>query len=82
MTPTSFAESNRALGRPRDMTEEQCEPLSVYVGVRSDELPVVISCWKLTPEELEEINRTGRVWLHVIGRSMPPVILQVETPFK
>jgi hypothetical protein len=49
--------------------------------VTSDEMPVVISCWKVTQEELEEIQRTGRVWLMVYGVTMPPVVLCGVRPF-
>lgn len=31
------------------------------------------SCWRLTQEELEEVNRTGVVWLRIMGHAMPPV---------
>lgn len=77
MIATSFDESNHVLGRPPSMTDEQCDPLSVFMG--ND---VVISCWKLTKEELEMINKTGRVWLWVMGDTMPPVALSVASPFR
>lgn len=35
--------------------------------------PQVISCWRLTPEELAEVARTGVVWLSVIQDGQPPV---------
>jgi hypothetical protein len=82
MIPTSFDESNHVLDKPKDMAREQCDALSVFVGQTQDGLPVVISCWKLTKEELEQINKTGRVWLWVYGAGMPPVSLTVENPFK
>ncbi len=78
MVAASFDESNHVLARPQNMTAEECEPLSVHV---SDDPPVVISCWKLTKEELEEINRTGRVWLWIWGRTMPPALLTIQSPF-
>jgi hypothetical protein len=81
MEPSSFYESNGVLDRPSGSTEEQCGPLSVWRGPHPNGLPLVISCWKLTKEELEEINRTGRVWLWVCGTTMPPVILTATTPF-
>ena len=43
-------------------------------------IPVVVSCWKMTAEELAEINRTGRVWLVVWGVTQPPVSLCGEKP--
>lgn len=76
MIPASFDESNAVLSRPPSMTDEECAPLSILNavtdngrGIRS----VVISCWKLTAEELAEVQRTGRVWLTVFGETMPPV---------
>lgn len=79
--PTSFAESNTVLGRPGDMTDEQCSCLSVLRTHGDDGMPWVISCWKLTAEELAEINRTGRVWLVVAGQTMPPAFVAGEKFF-
>jgi hypothetical protein len=84
MFPSSFDESNGYLGKPPDMTDEQCESLSVWRGnanvVDGGATPTVVSCWKLTKEELGEVNRTGRVWLWVVGVTMPPVILTAHKP--
>lgn len=82
MVPASFHESNDVLDRPVDMTDEQCEPLSIMRARTMDDVPVLVSCWKLTPEELAEVNRTGRVWLVVCGETMPPVILDGRKPFQ
>lgn len=73
MVPTSFSESNLVLSRPPDMTAEQCEPLSVFADGKQ-----VISCWKLTADELKEFQRTGRIWLVVFGETMPAVALTVS----
>jgi hypothetical protein len=83
MEATSFDESNHVLGAPKGMTAEECSPLSVFMHTtRPDrQTEIVISCWKLTTEELDEINRTGRVWLFVWGQTMPPVLLQTKSPF-
>lgn len=80
MEPTSFDQSNHVLGPPQGMTEEQVTSLSVFRGVAGD-APVVISCWKLTKEELEELKRTGRVWLWIWGQTMPPAALTIKSPF-
>lgn len=37
-----------------------------------------VSCWRLTEEELEEVKRTGVVWLQIMGHSMPPVYVSGE----
>lgn len=70
--PCSFDESNGVLGKPPEMTDDQCSPLSVC-HIMTQSGPAVLSCWKLTGDELEEIIRTKRIWLLVMGRTMPPV---------
>lgn len=41
--------------------------------------PCNVSCWQLTPEELEEVNRTGRVFLSVLsGRMFFPAFVGSE----
>lgn len=42
----------------------------------------VISKWKLTPEELEQINANGGVlWFHCWGGTHPPVLIATADPF-
>jgi hypothetical protein len=57
----------------------------VFVGEATDGglkgVPVVISCWKLTQEEVQTLISTGRIWLTVVGKSMPPVSVSVHSPF-
>lgn len=81
MFPSSFDESNHVLGRPEGLSDEDCGPLSVFVGNQADGLPVVVSCWKPTEAELEEIIRTKRVWLGIIGHTMPPAWVSGVKPF-
>lgn len=80
MIPASFPESNDFLGKPSDMTDEQCAPLSILRSKTEDNVPYIISCWKLTEEELNEIIKTKRVWLLVAGHSMPPVSVEGVKP--
>ena len=82
MIPTSFDESNGVLDKPPGMTYDECEVLSVWRGESSDGVPLVVSQWKPTREELDEINRTGRVWLIVLGHTMPPASLDGNSPFE
>jgi hypothetical protein len=86
MESCSFPEENLILEAPLGVTAEQCQPLPVYTGLLKvegfkEEVPAIISCWKVTKEELEEIRRTGRIWLFVYGRGMPPVALSGKNPF-
>ena len=81
MIPSSFPESNCRLDPPVGMTAEECETLSVWRGECRGR-PVVVSCWKLTQEELDHLAAGGRLWLYVWGDTMPPVALTAEHPFQ
>jgi hypothetical protein len=91
MIPVDFPQANNTLGKPADMTDEQCLPLPVHhyqqaLGSNPESgdpetLPAIISCWKLSPEELEEINRTGVVWVNTLGRTLAPFSVFVKNPF-
>jgi hypothetical protein len=81
--PVSFEESNTVLGPPNGVTEDDCGSLFAFRGkMDATQTPVVITCWKPTREELNEIERTGRVWLMVWGQIMQPVVLTAFKPFQ
>jgi hypothetical protein len=82
MIPTAFDEENGVLHPPPGVSSKDCDMLSIWRGQYADGQVCIISCWKLTKEELEEINKTGRVWLHIHASCMPPVSLEVKHPFK
>lgn len=88
MIPTSFEQENNILDKPVDMTYEECEPLNVYAGelqVIGEDKPcdVIISCWKISAEELVEINKTGRVYLIIYSKNIhPPVAICGISPWK
>ena len=67
--PLAFAEANLILYPPEGM-EDDVMPLHVRATDCS-----AVSCWKLSEKELAEIQRTGVVWLSVMGGRMPPVMV-------
>ena len=81
MTPTNFRQATQMLGRPDDMTDEQCGALHIARGL-ADGYPYVVSCWQPTDEERAAIASGAPVYLHVVGAAMPPVCLstQIEVP--
>jgi hypothetical protein len=86
MLPVTFPQHNFVFKKPEGWTDEQCSDLSVWKGdAPIDEngttCPTIISCWKLSKEDLEEIQRTGVVWLSISGTGMPPVSVFTENPF-
>ena len=83
--PTSFAESNAVLDKPPSMSYDECAAISIMrgsvgLGGTENRMPVVMTCWKLTQEELDDINRTGRIWVLVCGETMPPMCVEGMKP--
>lgn len=81
MILTDFPQSNTVIDKPSSMTRDECEPANAFVGVDTDGKPVIITCWKLTVEEKEELLRTGRIWCYHFGTSLQPHALGCNNPF-
>ncbi len=80
MIPCGFTEENGIADTPDGVSPEDVAPLSIYVG-HDGEDPVVISCWKITADEWDEIAKNKRIWLVVKGLRMPPMKLEGLSPF-
>lgn len=79
--PAKFPEANYTL-KAAPGTEDTVQDLAIHhTPADGKNPPVLTSCWKLTPGELEEINKTGVVWLHVLGETSYPVALTGNNPF-
>ncbi len=81
MEACGFDESNCVLDKPQDMTHEQCTSLEVWRGPNQEGITQVISCWKLTKEEVDELLKTGRIWVIIAGKTMPPLFLSTLRPW-
>lgn len=85
MRGIDFENRTLVLGAPPDWKEGDCYGLPVaqtMAPLPSGELtPVLISCWKLSPEEIEEVTRTGVVYLQICGVGMSPVSVYGISPF-
>lgn len=81
MLPIQFDQANFTFTKPQSMTDEQCGDLPVCKTRDSSGFPVIVSCWRFNKEDLEEIQRTGVIYLTITGVGMPPVSLQTENPF-
>ncbi|MCB1516095.1 MAG: hypothetical protein KDJ19_00545 [Hyphomicrobiaceae bacterium] len=55
---------------PPGMAQDECYDLQAFSDGQQ-----VISCWRLTAEELQEVQRTGVVWLSITGRTLSPVFV-------
>ena len=56
------------------------QPEYIPLPAKKMEDGTVTTCWKLTPDELERIQETGIIWLHMLTFNQPlqPVLLTTE----
>lgn len=77
MKPIKFDGANAVFGA----NQPEYQPLPAervgnpYVGQ-------IITCWELSPDELEKIKETGQIWLSTLTFRNPlqPVFLSAEKP--
>lgn len=72
MLPIDFEGTNITLGKPANMTDEQCMSVKAYYGLDADSLPFYLTAWQPNREDIEAINAGRPIMLKVCG-SMPPV---------
>lgn len=85
MQGVKFPQQTTVYGKPEGWKDEDCYGLPVnqayYQNSNGYGVPCLISCWQLSPEELEEVKRTGKIFLSITGAGMPPVSLYTADPF-
>ncbi len=81
MEPIKFKEQNTVFNKPSSMTDEECGSLPCFVD-RNERYPQIISCWKLSEEEMIEIQKTGIVWVSVYANGLPPMAIMTEKPLR
>jgi hypothetical protein len=68
--PVGFDQANTVLGPPPGRADE-IDPLFIYRYNGQ-----CVSCWRLSPEELEEVKRTGCIFVNVLsGETQPPILI-------
>ena len=72
MEAVNFKESNVVFAENQD----EYKPLPAYI----DNFGVVVTCWKLSEEEIKNINETGRIYLETLTFNNPlqPVMLTTD----
>lgn len=75
MGPIKFDGANVVFGAD----QPEYIPLPAFYDKENGE---VVTCWKITPEELEQIKKTGVVWLSIMTFNQPlmPVLLSANEP--
>lgn len=75
-----FKEANIEMKAPPGM-EDLVEDVQVFgvKGPRNSNL--YFTCWALTDAEIEEVKRTGVIWVGIMGGPMQPVMVSGTKPF-
>ena len=56
-------------------TLEGCQDLPVTRYTNDANLETgVESCWELTPDEIKQVQETGKIYLYIQGNVVPPVL--------
>lgn len=71
--PEKFADATQVYVGPEGAG---IAPLPVHVTSQT-----VVSCWRLTPLEIQEVLETGRIWIHVLGHNVLPMAVSGHDPF-
>jgi hypothetical protein len=76
---TTFKETNTYLGagdNPNTKGIGACVCRDQYTG-----RDFIIGKVKVSSEELEKIKDTGEIWIGVMGRGWPPMMVTADNPF-
>lgn len=74
--PVEFEEQTQLLN-PHPDDVDTVIPLPIHF----DGVKTITSCWELSPAELAEVSRTGRIWLQAWG-APPPMAVRGLKPLE
>lgn len=81
-TPCQFPEQNVVLvGSPEDRAAGNVLDLPAHRYRDLDGCTRIITKWRLSLKELEEVRRTGVIWIEAWGYSQPPIAVIGQEPF-
>jgi hypothetical protein len=81
MNYIQHSSNNGVLGAPAGWDQESLPVGALPVThLSQNDAPSIASFWRPDAVELAALNAGGAVMLTVVGRSQPPVLLQVTTP--
>ena len=69
--PVPFTGCNLRLVAPEG--RDDVEPLDAFTNGNC-----IVTCWELSPEEMQSVQRTGRVWLTTMGNRFAPAFVGDE----
>lgn len=86
MTPTNFPQSYLKELEAGDNPNTGSLPFVVCTDKDTPGVVAIMSCWKPSPEELEQINKTGEIFIAVMASparpTQPPVWVMGTNPIE
>lgn len=80
--PMPFREANGTLVPPQqDTPGTRILEMPICWTSTPAGVPCVVSCWRFTKPELDRLNETGNLWVTIIGATLPPIAIEVNSPF-
>jgi hypothetical protein len=76
MKPIKFEQATEVLGAPQGM-EKEVGGIPIY---RNDE--EIISCWEMDREERAEFEKTGKIYLRIMGPNTYPLAIDILNPWR
>lgn len=74
MNPVEF-EGSRMIGKPKEMTDEQCFGIPAADAVDQSGFHFWITAWKPSYEDLQALNRGEPVYVKTLSVGLPPMLL-------
>ena len=76
MKPIEFEGSNVVYGE----NQPEYQPLPALK--RKGNSGEIVTCWELSPDELKQIQETGKIWVSMLtfGQPLQPVLVSVDKP--
>ena len=75
MLPIDFEGTNITLGKPADMTDEECSSVRAYRGNDNNGFPFFLLAFQPSYEDIQAINAGRPIMLKVVSARMPPVAM-------
>lgn len=75
MMSINFEGANIVLGKPSDMTDEQCFSINAEKNIDSQGFPYFLTAWIPNKEDLDALNAGRPLFLKMVGVGFQPVAL-------
>lgn len=74
MQPVDFPGA-REIGKPKDMTDEQCTPIMADSGTDADGFHYWLTAWRPSHEDMQALWRGEPIYVKTLSAGLPPMSL-------